>query len=166
MRRGWFGSVRSHRMTVSSLLAVARVRPSGDHATEATLSVWPVRGSPRRRGWSGLVRSHSRTVLSSLAVARVCPSGEGHRVHAVGVAGEGIADAAGLVRSVRSHRSTVLSRLAVARVRPSGDERHRVHAVGVAGEGITEAAGLVPVGEVPQQDRVVAAGGGQGVPVG
>jgi hypothetical protein len=35
---------------VSSLLAVARVLPSGDHATDCTVSVWPVRGWPAAVG--------------------------------------------------------------------------------------------------------------------
>ena len=84
---------------------------------------------------------------SPLAVARVCPSGEGHRVHAVGVAGEGITEAAGLVpvgqrptagRCCRRWRWPGCARRVT---------RHRLHAVGVAGEGVTEAVGLVRVGQ-------------------
>lgn len=63
--------MRSHRMAVVSLLAVANVRSSGENATE-----WPVRGDPRRRGWVGSVRSHRMTVASKLAVARMRPSEE------------------------------------------------------------------------------------------
>ena len=69
--------LRSHSRTVSSsVLAVARVRPSGEKATEDTGPVWSVRGWPRGWGVVGSLSSHSRTVPSLPTVARMCPSGE------------------------------------------------------------------------------------------
>jgi hypothetical protein len=43
-RRSSSDGMRSHRITVWSQLAVAKVCPSGLNATELTESVWPVRG--------------------------------------------------------------------------------------------------------------------------
>ena len=52
---------------MASVLAVARVCPSGLNATEWTALVGPVARGPGR--------SHNRAVLLTLAVAKVCPSG-------------------------------------------------------------------------------------------
>jgi hypothetical protein len=62
---------RSHRRTVWSGLALARVLPSGLNATEVTGPEGPVRG---RLICRPLDRSHNRTAPSALPVARV-PSG-------------------------------------------------------------------------------------------
>ena len=61
------------------------------------------------------------------------------------------------------HNRTVLSLLAEARRCPSGLNATLVHSVGVSGQRVAD--GLAGVG-VPQPHRVVAAGGGQAVPVG
>jgi hypothetical protein len=63
---------RSTNLTVLSVLAVARVLPSGLNSTPSTASVWPVRGVPMAR-W--VVTSHNLTVPSKPKVARVLPSG-------------------------------------------------------------------------------------------
>ena len=53
----------------------------------------------------------------------------------------------------------------MARVRPSGDHATESTASVWPVRG-SQAAGLAGVGDVPQQDSVVAAGGGQGAAVG
>jgi hypothetical protein len=58
-----------------SLLALAKVRPSGENATLMTTSVSPVRGWPSGWGRFRSLKSHNLTVRSTLAVARVRPSG-------------------------------------------------------------------------------------------
>ena len=58
-----------------SLLAAARVRPSGLNATELTPSVPPASGWPSRAGRAGSVTFHSQTMPSVPPAARVRPSG-------------------------------------------------------------------------------------------
>src|ERR1044071_10431727 len=62
----------SHSFTVLSSLPEARVRPSGENATDLRGSACPL--SVMISVW--LCTSHSFTVLSALAEARVRPSGE------------------------------------------------------------------------------------------
>ena len=70
-RAGRTGSVTFHKITVLSPLPVARVRPSGENATESTTEPGPYSGSPRGAG-----RARSVTSQMSLPVVRMCPSGE------------------------------------------------------------------------------------------
>src|SRR5512135_2323647 len=62
----------SHKRAVLSQLPVARVLPSGEKATLATPSVWPL----KVRIGSQVSAFHRRAVLSTLAEATVLPSGE------------------------------------------------------------------------------------------
>jgi len=63
-------TAKSHKRTVLSALAEAKSLPSGLNATENTLMVWPVSGSPRGLP---LATSHKRTVLSAPAEAKSLP---------------------------------------------------------------------------------------------
>ena len=49
---------------------------------------------------------------------------------------------------------------------PSGLNATLPHGVGVAGQGLAQRGGVGRVGEIPQPHGVIAAAGGQGVPVG
>ena len=78
--RGWAGLLMFHKMTApmplvpSSVVAAARVVPSGLNATESTVSLLllMMRGWPSRRGPAGVPTLHSMTALSpSPTVARV-----------------------------------------------------------------------------------------------
>lgn len=87
----------SQRVTVLSVLAAARVFPSGEchrgHRIGGTGE-----GLLRRCGWLGSLTSQSSTVLSAPPVARMRPSGENVTESTVlgGMAGEGIAEDFGL----------------------------------------------------------------------
>ncbi len=70
IRRGSRGSARSHRRTVLSALAVARIRLSLLNATALTWSTW----LSVARMWPVVV-SHKRAVRSHPAVASIAPSG-------------------------------------------------------------------------------------------
>ena len=71
----------SHRCTVPSLLAAARVRPDGANATEKTCPCGPVRVAISA-GWAGSARFHIQTVPSVTPAARVVPSGLNATAHA------------------------------------------------------------------------------------
>src|SRR5262245_41191014 len=79
---GWNGAVRhfrrrtSHSFTVLSVLAEAKVLPSGLQATENTSFVWPFRVANSLPA----ATSHSLIVWSQLPDARVLPSGP-HATH-------------------------------------------------------------------------------------
>ena len=86
----------------------------------------------------------------------------------VGVAGQGLAQRGGCAGSVRSHNQHgVHRRCREARVCPSGLNATLLHPVGyVAGQGLAQRGRVGRVGEIPQPHGVIAAAGGQGVPVG
>src|ERR1700752_4552566 len=97
-----------HNRTVSSVLAEARVGPSGLNGTLVTTVVWPVRGWLSGVGWVGLLRFHNRMVASVLPEARVCPSGLKATPQTVLVwPVRGWPSGVGWVGSVRSHNHTV-----------------------------------------------------------
>ncbi len=153
-RCGRAGSATSHRITVRSSLAVARVRPSGANATDGHGVGVAGEGLPEplRPGRVGAHPTGS-PCWSSLAVARVRPSGANATdVHGVGVAGEGSPEP---LRPGRVGRhptgSPCWSSLAVARVRPSGANATDVHGVGVAGERVARAGcGRAGSAHIPQ----------------
>ena len=137
--------------------AVARVRPSGANATEITPRCG--RSAARRGGaaWPGRPGPTAAPCLSSVAGGGkgVPVRGERHRVHPAGWPVSGSPRRRGVARSVRSHSSTVLVAAAGGQGLPVRGERHRGHPVGVAGQRLTEAARLGPVGQIPQQHRLV-----------
>src|SRR5262249_43834077 len=105
-------------LTVPSALAVARVVPSGEKATETTLFLWPGKDaifSPRSRSQS------VTTVLASFTVASFRPSGENLKRDVL----RACHSAPGSVRTTRqvtrSQSLTVWSSPHVASVLPSGE---------------------------------------------
>ena len=166
-RWGRAGSGTSHRITVWSSLAVARVCPSGANATDAhgvgvAGQGWPEPLGPgrvphipqdhrtgRRCRWPGCARP-GRTPPST---RRRCgrSAGRPSRLRA----GSGPAHPTGSPSVVAAGGQGA----------PVRGERHRVHGAGVAGQRVARAAGAGSGPAHPTRSPTVVAAGGQGVPV-